>query len=70
MKIVIGYLDTAISQLNERIERYKETGPAHEIPGMVTWYEEKAKAAKSEKLELEFIRQLVEREAKTLRVLL
>ena len=68
MKIVIGYLDTAIDLLNERIERYQDTGPSHDIPGMVTWYEEKAKAAKSEVLELEFIRQLVEREAKTMRV--
>ena len=70
MKIVIGYIDTAIQQLNQRIERYSDEGPTHEIPEMVTWYEEKANAAKYEVQELEFIRQLIKREAEMMRVFL
>lgn len=65
MKNVLNYIDGTVEMLNEHIARYKKKGPNHPIPAMVIWYEDRAKTTASEIKELEFIKQLIQKELET-----
>ena len=62
MNNVIRHIDRTVEMLNEHIERYKKKGPGHSIPAMVIWYEDRAKTTAYEIQELEFIKQLIQKE--------
>ena len=68
MSFVITHLDQTIELLNKHVNRYETKGPTHKIPEMVTFYADRARSTRYEIQELEFIRDLVEREHEILRV--
>jgi hypothetical protein len=68
MSFVITHIDRTIELLNKHIARYETKGPTHKIPEMVTFYADRARSTRYEIQELEFIRDLVEREHEILRV--
>jgi hypothetical protein len=68
MSFVITHIDRTIELLNKHVIRYETKGPTHKIPEMVTFYADRARSTRYEIQELEFIRDLVEREHEILRV--
>lgn len=68
MKIVIGHINRTISLLENQITDYKIKAGTHEMPEMKAWYKDRVKTNGYEIQELAFIRDMIERERKTMEV--